>query len=237
MGRAPGCPEHFVPDRTPGVGIVIYHAYEWALLRQITTLPGHICFMIPEGDLFAAPGKISEVSRWCTEINGYNEKRISFCRGEGKNRGQGIRTVTFHISAEDPIRVGPVLQEIRVISDFARLTLYIGENPEIRGKGLDVVVVVGRSGRDEIVSCIREMAVNRLDPGEVDEQTFERYLTFPCNPDMIVKTGGYHLTDFLIWQSVYSELFFSDVNWRYFRKTDFLRTLRDYQARKRRFGR
>jgi undecaprenyl diphosphate synthase len=54
---------------------------------------------------------------------------------------------------------------------------------------------------------------------------------------MILKTGGYHLTDFLIWQSVYSELFFSDVNWKYFRKTDFLRALRDYQARKRRFGR
>jgi undecaprenyl diphosphate synthase len=52
----------------------------------------------------------------------------------------------------------------------------------------------------------------------------------------VVKTGGSHLTDFLIWQSVYSELFFSDVNWRLFRKVDFLRALRDYQARKRRFG-
>ncbi|RPJ53201.1 MAG: di-trans,poly-cis-decaprenylcistransferase, partial [Methanobacteriota archaeon] len=44
-------------------------------------------------------------------------------------------------------------------------------------------------------------------------------------------------TDFLIWQSVYSELFFSDVNWKWFRKVDFLRALRDYQSRKRRFGR
>lgn len=215
---------------------MIYPAYEWALLRRITTLPGHICFMIPEEDLLAAPGKISEVSRWCTEINAYTEKRISFCREEAKEPGQGIRTVTFHISADDPGRVGPVLPEIRAISDFARLTLYIGETPDIRGKGLDVVVVVGRSGRDEIVSCIRKMAADQIDPGEVDEQTFERYLTFPCIPDMIIKTGGYHLTDFLIWQSVYSELFFSDVNWRYFRKTDFLRALRDYQARKRRFG-
>jgi undecaprenyl diphosphate synthase len=52
----------------------------------------------------------------------------------------------------------------------------------------------------------------------------------------VIKTGGYHLTDFLIWQSVYSELFFSDVNWKLFRKIDFLRALRDYQARVRRFG-
>lgn len=215
---------------------MIYRAYEWALLRRITVLPGHICFMIPEEDLLAAPEKISEVSRWCTAINSYCEHRISFRREEAMDTNQGIRIITFHISAEDPRRVDPVLPVIRAIADFARLTLHIGETPEIRGRGMDVVVVVGKSGRDEIVSCIRRMAADRLDPGNVDEQTFERYLTFPGTPDMILKTGGYHLTDFLIWQSVYSELFFSDVNWKYFRKTDFLRALRDYQARKRRFG-
>jgi undecaprenyl diphosphate synthase len=80
------------------------------------------------------------------------------------------------------------------------------------------------------------MACDHLLPEEVDEQTFERYLTFPYTPDLVIKTGGYHLTDFLIWQSVYSELFFSDVNWKWFRKIDFIRILRDYQARKRRFG-
>jgi len=215
---------------------VIYRAYEWALLRRITALPGHICFMIPEEDLFAAPGKISEVSRWCTEINNTIIKRVSIGEEEGCQE-QGICTITFHISAEDPGRVGPVLPEIRVIADFARLTLHVGETPEVLGRGMDVVVVVGKSGRDEIVSSIRRMATDHLAPREVNEQTFERYLTFPGTPDMIIKTGGYHLTDFLIWQSVYSELFFSDINWKYFRKTDFLRALRDYQARKRRFGR
>ncbi|HJJ74275.1 MAG TPA: undecaprenyl diphosphate synthase family protein, partial [Methanocorpusculum sp.] len=43
-------------------------------------------------------------------------------------------------------------------------------------------------------------------------------------------------TDFLIWQSVYSELFFCDVNWHKFRYVDFLRALRDFQSRQRRFG-
>jgi undecaprenyl diphosphate synthase len=216
---------------------MIYRAYEWALLRRINLLPGHICFMIPEDDLLAAPEKISEVSRWCTEINGYRENRISLTREGGGVPKQGIHTITFHISAEDPRRVDPVLPDIRAIAGFARLTLHIGDIPEVQGSGMDVVVVVGKSGRDEIVSCIRRMAADHLEPGKVDEQTFERYLTFPGTPDMIIKTGGYHLTDFLIWQSVYSELFFSDVNWRSFRKTDFLRSLRDYQARKRRFGR
>ncbi len=64
----------------------------------------------------------------------------------------------------------------------------------------------------------------------------ESRLTFRCMPDLVIKTGGQHLTDFLIWLSVYSELFFSDVNWKYFRRIDFLRALRDFQFRERRFG-
>jgi undecaprenyl diphosphate synthase len=101
---------------------------------------------------------------------------------------------------------------------------------------MDVCVAVGNSGREEIVCCIRRMAEDGISPESICEQTFEEYLTFPYAPDLVVKTGGSHLTDFLIWQSVYSELFFSDVNWKWFRKVDFLRALRDYQARVRRFG-
>jgi undecaprenyl diphosphate synthase len=218
------------------VGFLIYRAYEWALLRRITTLPGHICFMIPEEDLISAPEKLAEVSRWCTEINAYNLNRVSLQGQRELDQGNHIRTLTFHISTAEPERVKPVLPKIRVISSFARLLLHIGETTETAGEGMDVVVAIGKSGRDEIVGCIRRMANDHLPPEEVDEQTFERYLTFPYTPDMVMKTGGYHLTDFLLWQSVYSELFFSDVNWRYFRKIDFLRALRDYQSRKRRFG-
>ena len=68
------------------------------------------------------------------------------------------------------------------------------------------------------------------------EAVIERHLTFRCAPDLVIKTGGNYLTDFLIWQSVYSEFFFLDVNWTLFRKIDFLRALRDFGARKRRFG-
>ena len=80
------------------------------------------------------------------------------------------------------------------------------------------------------------MARDGVAPGDVDEHLIESYLAFPYTPDLVIKTGGDYLTDFLIWQSVYSELFFSDVNWKLFRKVDFLRALRDYQSRIRRFG-
>ena len=68
------------------------------------------------------------------------------------------------------------------------------------------------------------------------EEIIEANLLYKVTPDFIIKTGGNHLTDFLIWQSVYSELFFCDVNWNRFRYVDFLRALRDFQSRQRRFG-
>jgi undecaprenyl diphosphate synthase len=80
------------------------------------------------------------------------------------------------------------------------------------------------------------MAEEQVPPEEVTEEKVESYLTFKYTPDLVIKSGGDHLTDFLIWQSVYSELFFLDVNWDLFRRVDFLRALRDFQARKRRFG-
>jgi undecaprenyl diphosphate synthase len=218
------------------VDVLIYRAYEWALIRRIMTLPAHICFMITEEDLFSAPEKLAEVSRWCTEINTAALKQSSVDGQALLEHYNGIRTLTFHISTADPRRVRSVLDNIRTISSYARLTIHLGEITEVSGEGLDVVVAVGKSGRDEIVDCIRGMARDQILPEEVDEQTFERYLTFHYTPDMVIKSGGYHLTDFLIWQSVYSELFFSDVNWKYFRRIDLIRALRDYQSRRRRFG-
>ncbi|PSQ08383.1 UDP diphosphate synthase, partial [Halobacteriales archaeon QS_6_71_20] len=76
-----------------------------------------------------------------------------------------------------------------------------------------------------------------LDPEDVAEADIEERLIFPEEPDLVIKTGAERLSDFLIWQSVYSELYFTDVNWRDFRKRDYLRAVIDYQDRQRRFGR
>jgi len=79
-------------------------------------------------------------------------------------------------------------------------------------------------------------AVAQVSPEEIDENVIESHLLFKLEPDLVIRAGGKRLTDFLIWQSVYSELYFTDVNWLDFRKVDFLRILRDFQKRQRRFG-
>jgi undecaprenyl diphosphate synthase len=208
---------------------MIYWLYEYLLKRQITHVPGHICFMISGQDMGEAPGNLALITSWCNELSEYVVKR-------NPSAGQGIQGLTFHISTPVMEDLDRYLPEVRKIGTISHLILHIGEKEETAGRGMDVVVAFGNSGREEITACIRRMAKDHIRSENVDEKTLESYLTFQYTPDVVIKSGGDHLTDFLIWQSVYSELFFSDVNWKYVRKVDFLRVLRDYQARVRRFG-
>ena len=195
---------------------MIYRLYEKYLLRDLRTFPEQICFMITEQDMLDAPGNLYLAVQWCRDL--------------------GIGSVMFHISTDDPVRLERCLSQIRRISLIARLTLHYRDGQEISGEGMDVTVAIGKSGREEIADCVRRMAEDGVDPASVDEGLLESYLTFKYEPDLVIKTGADHLTDFLIWQSVYSELFFLDVNWALLRKVDFLRALRDFQSRARRFG-
>lgn len=208
---------------------MIYWVYEQMLKRKITVLPAQICFMISGKDMESAPENLALVTGWCNEISEYVKKQS----GSKENTIHGL---TFHISTPVPDAMERCLPAIHKIGKIARMVLHYKEKEEIKGDGLEVVVAIGKSGREEITSCIRKMAEDKIPPGQVDERVLESYLTFKYVPDIVIKSGGDHLTDFLIWQSVYSELFFSDVNWKFFRKVDFFRILRDYQSRARRFG-
>jgi undecaprenyl diphosphate synthase len=208
---------------------MIHWLYGHLLKRQITDLPGHVCFMINGRDMADAPEKLYAITQWCNQISAFITKHHP-------SAPAGIAGLTFHISSPAPDEITQYLPEIRKIGTISRLILHVGENEEISGTGMDVVVAIGKSGREEITACIRHMAEDHVRSCDVDERLLETYLTFKYTPDVVIKSGGDHLTDFLIWQSVYSELFFSDVNWKYFRKVDFLRILRDYQSRIRRFG-
>ena len=212
---------------------MIYWFYEQMLRRQIQILPRQVCFMISGADMAVAPEKIVEITRWCIEIS------AGVLQTEDTNTPGNNTTIlglTFHINPLSPDEIARYVPELRKVSTIARLVLHQGDTEEVSGDGMEVVVAIGKSGREEITACIRRLAEERIPPDKIDDALLESHLTFRYNPDIVIKSGGDHLTDFLIWQSVYSELFFSDVNWEHFRKLDFLRILRDYQSRIRRFG-
>ncbi len=104
-------------------------------------------------------------------------------------------------------------------------------------------VAVGYGGREEIVHAIKKLAeavkAGDLKVADITQRTVSDYLytsDLP-DPDLILRTSGEErISNFLLWQLAYSELYFSDVYWPGFRKIDFLRAVRSYQQRVRRYG-
>jgi len=108
---------------------------------------------------------------------------------------------------------------------------------------MQLVFAVSYSGRAEIVDAarrlLRDAEVGKLDPESFDEKTFAAYLYDPevPDPDLLIRTGGeQRVSNFLLWQIAYTELFVTDVHWPDFRKTHLVKAIRDYQGRERRFG-
>ncbi|MEM2910712.1 MAG: polyprenyl diphosphate synthase [Halobacteria archaeon] len=106
-------------------------------------------------------------------------------------------------------------------------------------------IAVAYGGRAEIVDATKRIALMVKDGSlfvdEIDEKTIESNLyTYGIpnsDPDLIIRTSGEErISNFLLWQSAYSELVFLDIFWPEFRKIDLLRTIRTYQRRNRRFG-
>jgi short-chain Z-isoprenyl diphosphate synthase len=113
---------------------------------------------------------------------------------------------------------------------------------------LRVQVAVGYGGRQEITDALRSLLLARSAEGRSLEEVAATlcpedigdhlYTTGLPDPDLIIRTSGeVRLSGFLLWQSAHSEFYFCDTYWPEFRRVDFLRALRDYQSRTRRFGR
>jgi short-chain Z-isoprenyl diphosphate synthase len=110
-----------------------------------------------------------------------------------------------------------------------------------------LTIAVAYAGREEIADALRALLQDKAKQGkglqdimdQITQKEIGRYLyaaDLP-DPDLIIRTSGeIRLSGFLLWQSAYSEFYFSDVYWPAFRKIDFLRAIRSYQQRHRRFG-
>jgi len=151
----------------------------------------------------------------------------------------GADRVVVYASVIDEDVVPTLRRELESVDAPRRVAVRSRDDDE--AAQAPIQVGIGLGGRREFATAVRglaeEVAAGDLRPGEVDEADIERRLVFPFDPDLVIKTGAERLSDFMIWQSVYSELYFTDVNWRDFRRRDYLRALRDYQTRQRRFGR
>jgi undecaprenyl diphosphate synthase len=109
--------------------------------------------------------------------------------------------------------------------------------------GLNLVVAMSYSSRWEITEAAKKLTADIIsgitDPDSVNESSFEKYLTTSGIPDpelMIRTSGEIRISNFLLWQLAYTELYFTEILWPDFGKEEFYKAIIDYQKRERRFG-
>jgi undecaprenyl diphosphate synthase len=183
--------------------------------------PDHVAVVITERDLLeqGAYATLSEFLGWAFEY--------------------GAARVTVSVSVLDEAVVPTLARELRAV-DAPRAVAVRGPEDTERADA-PVRINIGLGGKREFAAAVRSVAesvdAGKIGPDDVDADRIEEQLVFDDEPDLLIKTGAERLSDFLIWQSVYAELYFTDVNWRDFRRRDYLRAVLDYQNRQRRFGR
>ena len=109
--------------------------------------------------------------------------------------------------------------------------------------GLNLVMALSYSSRWEILHAVKHLAEDvkhgKLDPEKISQDTFQQYLctsNFP-DPELMIRTSGeFRISNFLLYQLAYAELYFTDVRWPDFRKENLYAAILDYQSRERRFG-
>ena len=131
------------------------------------------------------------------------------------------------------------------IGDIARLPdsiqaiLKEAEEKTASNKGMVLTTALSYSGRNEILRAVKKVMASGIKPDDLTEEVFESYLDTAGHlpPDLIIRTSGeMRISNFLLWQSAYSEFYFTDTLWPDFNKDEFLLAIQDYKRRDRRFG-
>ncbi|HXF48300.1 MAG TPA: isoprenyl transferase [Verrucomicrobiae bacterium] len=125
-----------------------------------------------------------------------------------------------------------------------RLALHQAIKKTSRNTGIILNLALNYSGRSEILAAVRKIArevkEGKLSPSRIDEKVFESHLYTKGlpDPDLLIRTSGEkRLSNFMLWQAAYTELYITETLWPDFGEKEFLMALADYQNRQRRFGR
>lgn len=203
--------------------------------------------------------KIAEMLSWCADA-GIEMATVYLLSAENLQRDPAELAALIEIITDvvEEICAPEKRWSVRTVGDLELL----GQEPARRVRqavestaasgaersGLHVNVAVGYGGRQEIVDAVRGLLGKQLANGATAEQLVDAvtsegisenlYTSGQPDPDLVIRTSGeQRLSGFLLWQSAYSEMWFTEAHWPAFRRVDFLRALRDYSVRHRRFGR
>lgn len=208
---------------------------------------------VSQGHLVGAR-HIANLLEWCTEA-GVEHVTIWLLSTDNLSRPPAelepllriIAGVVEELSADERRwRVIPV-GALDLLPEHTAAALKAAEERTSGRDGLTVNVAVGYGGRREIADAVRSLLHEHAAAGtsieeladviDVDHIAEHLYTKGQPDPDLVIRTSGeQRLSGFLLWQSAHSEFYFCDALWPDFRKIDFLRALRDYGTRQRRYG-
>ncbi len=135
---------------------------------------------------------------------------------------------------------------VRIIGDRSGLSDRINdaidrlEEKSAANTGLNFTIALNYGSRDEMIRAMRRMAADGItEPEKITEEVFGRYLDTAVlpDPDLVIRTSGeQRISNYLLWQIAYSELYFTDIAWPDFNKAHLIEAIREYTRRDRRFG-
>lgn len=228
-------PLHKVPEH---IAIVMDGNGRWAASRGLPRLAGHK----------AGTENLRRVIRACVD---FNVKILTIYAFSTENWGrpsdevEGLMMILEDVIDRELSELHAEEVRLRHIGRLERL------NPRLREKvihaceltknnqKLTLCIAWNYGGRDEIIAAIQKMIAEGVDPRQIDENLVSRYLFTAGlpDPDLIIRTSGeMRFSNFLIWQSAYSEFYITPTLWPDFDKGELYKALLDYSQRDRRFG-
>ena len=225
------------------IGVIMDGNRRWAKAAGSSTVHGHR----------VGADKIGEFLGWCSETD-VEVVTLWLLSTDNFNRPPEelgpllgiIEDVVRSLAADGRWRVHHVGTR-DLLPAGMQTTLKEAEQSTADVGGIVVNVAIGYGGRQEIADAVRSMLLDAHERGTPMDELAEAvvivmigrhlYTRAQPDPDLVIRTSGeQRLSGFMLWQTAHSEYYFCDVFWPAFRKVDFLRALRDYAARHRRFG-
>lgn len=206
-----------------------------------------------EGHL-AGRDKLEDVLEWCVDLGIHVLTVYAFSTENFKRSREEVESLMrlfeedfMKIATDDrvhknKIRVS-VLGQKELLPESVQEAIRKAEDNSKQYDEYYFNLAVAYGGREELISAIKAIVEDakegRVDQEDIDEELVSNYLytaPFP-DPDLVLRTSGeVRISNFLLWQLAYSELYFSDIYWPGLTFTEFLKAVRSYQLRQRRFG-
>ena len=229
----------FSPDKIPShVGIIMDGNGRWAKLRGLPRFEGHI----------KGAERAKEIIEASLKAGIKNLTLYTFSMENWQRPADEIDTLMklleFHLRGElsglmeKNVRF-KAIGEIWRLPEGIRSLVEETEAKTSNNNRMTLITALSYGGRNEIVRAVKKMISSGIEADKITEELFESFLDTKDipPPDLIIRTSNERrLSNFLLWQGAYAELYFTETLWPDFTEEEFFNALKDYQMRERRFG-